>query len=255
MKKLAFLFLIAATVVACKKDDEDTARPVISSVKVNGTVSTEHEVNASETVTVEVYSTDNKELNQLKVEIHSADDGHSHTEGSTEEVLPPNIGVWSDSRIISLSGTSSTNTVEFAIPAAIAGHWHVEVLLIDKDGNEAIEYVTTLHVENSNLPTFAITATPAVTNYEIETVVGGTVVLTGTVADPDGLTDIHVELENEETGEVIFEQELIGVTGTSFDLGTINIGPIATAGHYHLHLHATDALNYMGEWAVDVHVE
>jgi len=86
-------------------------------------------------------------------------------------------------------------------------------------------------------------------------VVGGTVVLTGTVADPDGLTDIHVELENEETGEVIFEQELTGVTGTSFDLGTINIGPIATAGHYHLHLHATDALNYMGEWAVDVHVE
>jgi hypothetical protein len=255
MKKVIFLAAIVFALASCKKEKEDTTVPVIGSIKVNGVVAEEHDINAGDVITVEIVMSDNEELNQLKVNIHGADDGHSHDSESEEEVVAPNVGVWSNTQIFDLSGTSLTQTISYTVPATISGHWHIEVQLIDDQGNEATEAVTTLHVENANLPVFSVSSTPAAVDYVITTTAGGTIVLTGTVTDPDGLTDIHVELENESTEELVWEQELTGVSGTTFDLGTINVGPIDVAGAYHLHIHAIDGAGYTGEWAVEVEVE
>lgn len=255
MKKV-FLFLsVVAVLVACKKDEEDTTRPVINTVKVNGVVANEHDINAGTQITVEVTSNDNKELNQLKVEIHSADDGHTHDGGSATEVEAPNVGVWSDSRIISLSGTSQVSNVVFDVPNTVKGHWHVEVALIDKDGNEATEYITTLHVENGFLPVINVTAEPAMTGDEIAVALNGQITLNGTVEDPDGLAEIHVELKDETTGLAVWEYEVPGVSGTLVNLSSIIVGPLATAGHYHLHVHALDNAGFESEWEAHVHVE
>ncbi|MFZ4785898.1 MAG: DUF4625 domain-containing protein [Flavobacteriales bacterium] len=255
MKKVIFLTALVFALASCKKDKEDTTVPVIGSIKVNGAVAEEHELNAGDVISVEITVSDNEELNQLKVNIHGADDGHTH-DGSTEgEVDAPNVGVWSNTQIFDLSGTALTQTISYTVPATISGHWHLEVQLIDDQGNEATEAVTTFHIENTNLPILTISSAPEAVDYVIITTAGGTIVLTGTVTDPDGLTDIHVELENESTGDVIWEQELSGVSGNSYDIGTINVGPIAIAGAYHLHVHATDGAGYLGEWSVEVNVE
>jgi hypothetical protein len=255
MKKAILFFAAVVILASCKKDEEDTTRPVIGSVKVNGAVADEHDVEAGTTISIEVAMTDNKELNQLKVDIHSADDGHTHgDDGGGEEVEEENIGVWSDTRIISVSGESDTETLSFTIPNTIKGHWHIEVSLIDKDGNEAVEYVTTLHVENANLPVFEITTNPAIVNGEIELEIGGTFLLSGTITDPDGFEHIHIEVEDEATGTVIWEQEVTVVAGNTITLTDILVGPFAAAGDYHIHIHAEDTAGFEGEWGTHVHV-
>jgi len=254
MKKAIFILSAILILASCKKESEDSTKPIINSVKINGIVADEHEMNAGETFTIEVSTSDNESLNQLKVNIHSADDGHTHDEASGE-VDAPNIGVWSETQILNISGTSNTQSLTLDIPAVVAGHWHVEVMLIDEQGNEALEYVTTLHVVNTNLPIMNVVSVPAAVDYEISIAPGGTITITGTITDDDGLDSGHVELENETTGEIVWEQNLTGVSGTSFDLGSILVGPIIDAGHYHLHIHMIDADGYTGEWAVEVHVE
>lgn len=254
MKNLILFFAIVAALSSCKKEETDTTAPKINSVRVNGVSAEEHDLNAGSTIEVTIDVSDNENLNQLKVDIHSADDGHTHDDSTTGELEAPNVGVWSELRVENLSGKSTSKTFNFIIPATIAGHWHIEVKLIDKEGNEAIEYVTTLHVENSNLPVFNISSSPAALNYEIEIPVNGTISLSGTVSDPDGLVEIHWELENEASDDIFLEGEIPTVNGTSFDLGTINLGPIP-AGEYHLHVHAKDTQGYEGEWSVHVHAE
>jgi hypothetical protein len=254
MKKAIFILSAIFILASCKKESEDSTKPLINSVKINGIVADEHEMNAGETFTIEVSTSDNESLNQLKVNIHSADDGHSHDEASGE-VDAPNIGVWSETQIFNISGTSNTQSLTLDVPAVVAGHWHVEVMLIDEQGNEALEYVTTLHVVNTNLPVMNVVSVPAAVDYEISIAPGETITLSGTITDDDGLDSGHVELENETTGEIVWEQNLTGVSGTSFDLGSILVGPIIDAGHYHLHIHMIDADGYTGEWAVEVHVE
>ena len=254
MKKAIFILSAILILASCKKESEDSTKPIINSVRINGIVADEHEMNAGETFTIEVSTSDNESLNQLKVNIHSADDGHTHDDVSGE-VDAPNIGLWSETQILNLSGTTNTQTLTLEIPAVIAGHWHVEVMLIDEQGNEAVEYVTTLHVVNVNLPIMNVVSVPVAVDYEIIIAPGETITLSGTITDDDGLDSGHVELENETTGEIVWEQNLTGVSGTSFDLGSILVGPIIDAGHYHLHIHMIDADGYTGEWAVEVHVE
>lgn len=254
MKKAILFFAAVVILASCKKDEEDTTRPVIGSVKVNGVVGNEHDVEAGTTISVEVAMSDNKDLNQVKVDIHSADDGHTHGEGGSEEVEEENIGVWSDARIISVSGESKTETLSFTIPNTIKGHWHIEVSLIDKDGNEAVEYVTTLHVENTNLPVFAMITNPVIVNGEIELEIGGTFLISGTITDPDGFEHIHMEVEDESTGTIIWEQEVTIVAGSTITLTDILIGPFAATGDYHFQIHAHDTAGFEGEWGTHVHV-
>lgn len=253
MKRIIFI-LSVVLFVSCKKD-EDTTRPVINTVKVNGVEANEHDVNAGTQITVEVTTSDNEELNQLKVEIHSADDGHTHESGGGSATQETNVGVWSDSRIIDLSGTSKVSNVVFDIPNSVKGHWHIEVALIDDQGNEATEHVTTLHVSNGFLPVLSITSDPTLVNDEIAVALGGQLTLNGTVEDPDGLAAIHVELKDEATDTIVWEYDVPGVSGTSITLVPIVVGPLTQAGNYHLHLHATDNAGFESEWSAHVHVE
>lgn len=254
MKKAILILAVVISIVSCKKDSEDTTKPVIDSVKINGVVADEHEMNAGDTFVIEVTSSDDQSLNQLKVNIHGADDGHTH-DGSTGEVEAANIGVWSETQILSLSGTANTQSLTLEIPAVIAGHWHVEVMLIDEQGNEAVEYVTTLHVLNTFLPVFAITSDPAITDGVITVAAGESFDLMGTISDTDGLSYGHAEIVNESTDEVVWIQTLSSVDGTVYDLGTFLVNPTLTVGNYRLYLKATDSLGYQGEWSVDVVVQ
>ncbi|MFM2000057.1 MAG: hypothetical protein RL204_2004, partial [Bacteroidota bacterium] len=225
-----------------------------SSVKINGVVADEHELNAGNTFTIDVVSEDNESLNQLKVNIHSADDGHTH-DGGSGEVEAPNIGVWSETQIFDLSGTSNTKSLTLEVPATVAGHWHVEVMLIDEQGNEADEYVTTLHVLNTYLPVFAITSNPVAVDGVITIAEGETLDLMGTISDTDGLAYGHCEIRDETTGDVVWTQTMSSVMGTVYDIGTFLVDPVIAPGNYQIFLKATDDLGYQGEWVVDLVIE
>ena len=254
MKKAILILAAIVALASCKKETEDTTKPVISSVKINGLVAEEHELNAGNTFTIDVLSEDNESLNQLKVNIHGADDGHTH-DGGSGEVEAPNIGVWSETQIFDLSGTSNTKSLTLEVPATVAGHWHVEVMLIDEQGNEADEYVTTLHVLNSYLPVFSITSSPAAVDGVITIAEGETLDLMGTISDTDGLGYGHCEIRDETTGDVVWTQTMSSVMGTVYDLGTFLVDPVLSPGNYQIFLKATDDLGYQGEWVVDLVIE
>jgi len=250
MKKVILFMVLASAIVGCKKS-EDSEAPVIQYIKVNDAISAEHELEAGVGFSVQFIVSDNEELNQIKISVHPADDGHSH--GGAGEVVAPNIGVWSDSEIINLSGTSANQTVLFGVPADIAGYWHLEVLLIDRDGNESEEFITTLHVENADLPMITITTDPLVVDGEIAVVPGGNVTFSAAVTDADGLGMMHLHVEDE-AGVEVDEFEADGASATSFTFGPETIG-FPTEGHYHLHFTATDSNGLTNEYEVDVHVE
>jgi hypothetical protein len=255
MKKVLFVMVTVVALASCKKDSEDTTKPVINFVKIDGVVADEHEMNAGETFTIEVSSSDNESLNQLKVNIHGADDGHTHDGSSTGEVEAPNIGVWSETQIFNLSGTTNTQTLTLEIPAVVAGHWHIEAMLIDEQGNEAVEYVTTLHVLNTYLPVFAVASDPAVVDGVITISAGASFNLMGTISDTDGLSFGHCEIQEESTGDVVWTQTLSSVMGNVYDLGTFLVDPVLPAGNYQIFLKATDDLGYQGQWSADLVVQ
>jgi hypothetical protein len=119
MKKLLGSILVIAALSSCKKDS-DTSPPTISSVTINGVSNAEHSLSSGGSFTLRVIVNDNEELNQLKIDIHSADDGHLH-ELSGEE----NRGsAWEVFEIVNLSGKSMEVIRNFSIPADQQGEWH-----------------------------------------------------------------------------------------------------------------------------------
>jgi hypothetical protein len=253
MKKVLVFALIVSALASCKKS-EDTEAPVISFVRVNGVSADEHELEAGEVMTVTLRLQDNEELNQVKVGLHAADDGHTH-EGETgeEEEVGENIGVWSDSRILNLEGTSADRTVTFTVPSDIAGYWHLEVLLIDRQGNESEEYITTIHVENPNLPVITMTTNPAPVDGHVELAPGGILNLSFEVTDNDGVAQLHLEVEDD-NGAVVYEQDFTPAGAVTFNANDLIIN-FPDAGHYHLHVEATDGAGMTNMSEVEIHVE
>jgi hypothetical protein len=253
MKKVFFFLALGVLALSSCKEKEDSTAPVISSVLVDGVEAEEHEFDAGESFSVRVNATDNEALNQVKIEIHAADDGHTHGTGGEEEELEPNIGVWSDSKVVNLEGTSDNATVNFTIPNNVAGHWHVEVMLLDEDGNEAEEYITTIHAENASLPAINLTFNGSLTtDGELQLGVGSSLSFTGTVTDPDGIQEVHAKLKKEGATTYLWENEYNGNGAVSFDLnGTTSM--MTDADHYIFEVHATDGAGM--ENIFEIHVD
>ncbi len=138
--------MIVLTTFSCKPEEvQDVERPVINSVMVNSVQQETHELTAGNSFVVQVGLTDNEDLSQLKISVHSADDGHGHVDLPGYEGLE-NVGLWSYSRVFDLSGTASSPTSTIAIPDTITGVWHLEIMALDKAGNESEEKVYNLVV-------------------------------------------------------------------------------------------------------------
>ena len=138
--------MMVLTIFSCKPEEvQDVERPVINNVMVNSVQQETHELTAGNSFVVQVGLTDNEDLSQLKMNVHSADDGHGHVDLPGYEGLE-NVGLWSYSRVFNLSGTTSSPTSTIAIPDTITGVWHVEIMAIDKAGNESDEKVYNLVV-------------------------------------------------------------------------------------------------------------
>jgi len=136
MKKIIFgalvvaLFMTALLAASCKKDDVDNTKPTIV---INEPEEEEQFALGSE-LHLDVDFTDNVELHQYKVDIHSAE-GHIHK--STSEK-------WVFEKVYDLSGMKNKNVHALIdIPATIdTGDYHVIIYCTDKAGNESNAFKT-----------------------------------------------------------------------------------------------------------------
>jgi|GEM_PF-1425254 hypothetical protein len=255
---LAMLFA-AILFTGCNKD-EDTTAPSVNLIQVNGEDGSEFHVDAGTTMSVLVRVSDNEDLNQLKLNIHPAGDGHDHEGEGGEEEEVFSVGIWTEDIVTNLGGESEELVYELDVPSDIAGFWHLQVMCIDKDGNEAEPRVVTLHVENDEFPAINVESTNPEENAEgeIEIAPGGTISFTGEITDNSGLEEVHVELENEETQTVVFEEEIAAAGATTWDLNQLSVvipQSVESGTHLHLHIHAHDTDGNEMSAEFEVHVE
>ncbi len=144
--KTTFLVAFGAVgLYGCQQ--EDTTPPVISSVSVNYTLGLDFAVLPGDSLYIRFTVTDENSLSQFRASIHDAADGHGH-EGETDTVaVVPNTGLWVDTRVQSLSGTTVTKTLLYVVPDTIQGVWHWELQAIDQSGNSAEEFIVEFDVQ------------------------------------------------------------------------------------------------------------
>ena len=130
--RLLSLIVLAVLVSACKKEDKkddpappDTTRPVIQLQ----TPANNSRIAAGEVLRLSLVVTDDRELGELKIELHDAFDGHGHGK---------NAGIFAYEKIIRLSGQRQEIAENIEVPAdALAGPYHLLIRATDRAGNQA----------------------------------------------------------------------------------------------------------------------
>ncbi len=246
--------IVASTGIVGCQTDVDTTLPEITQVIVDGSESESHSIQAGDTIRVSIALHDDVALKQLKVNIHAADDGHSHGSGSGL-VDQPNVGAWMYSKIFNLQGHHANTELDLIVPAEIAGQWHLELMAIDESGNEAIERVVTLSVNNDELPVIQVTSSPSVSaNAMIELTASNPVLsLDATVVDGSGIDSVYVSVATEE-GEDVFSQSWDAANVLEFSTGSLQI-TFPGLGLYDLEIRALDSNGFENIWIREVQVQ
>lgn len=251
-KSLLLFGISALTLFACKKDDDpvrDTTAPLITLTSP----SNDSEIVSGNTLNIIGTVSDNVTVNEIKIEIHPSDDGHTHQKaGATpfEEI-----------RIISVNAPNFNLNEEFLIPAeASAGKYHILIFAVDNSGNEAPFVEKDIYIKSSIdsiAPSLTISSNPQPNMAnEIEiSEANNTLELSITVSDNDEVEDLIIELENEETGQVIWEKEIHVHSASDVVNQIITFLPSWAKGHYHLHVKAIDATNNITEAEAEIHYE
>ena len=134
------LFLMTWTITSCKKNEVDETRPIISEITeplMNDTLFSGSEFH------VDLKVSDNDELSQLKIDIHSAEDGHSHGKVDAS-------AFWETVIIVDLSGKEQLVHEDIVIPAdAASGIYHVILTAVDKSGNMSDVSELDIYIQNS----------------------------------------------------------------------------------------------------------
>ena len=145
LKSLVVLIGTALVFQSCQQ--EDTTPPVISSVSVNEILGEDFMVLPGDSLQIRFTITDESPLSQLNASIHDAADGHGHNGEVDTTAVVPNVGLWVDTRILALSGTTVTKTLYYVVPDTIHGVWHWELQAVDESGNAAEELVVEFDVQ------------------------------------------------------------------------------------------------------------
>lgn len=135
----AFTAIAALSFTSCSKDDDnkDTEKPVIT---ITEPVVDEGFAPGSE-IHLEGVLTDNVELASYKVEVHSAEDGHTHGKSANAEAA--NYFHYEQTFPIEAGQRIKEFHQHIPIPALASngepftdGHYHLGVFCLDKAGNQ-----------------------------------------------------------------------------------------------------------------------
>jgi hypothetical protein len=239
--KLLTLVFLAIAATSCKKDDPDNTKPLIVSIEEpheNDTLFSGTEMH------VEGLVTDNEELSQLKIDIHSADDGHDHGKVSSAsffEVI----------RIIDLAGRNQTFHEDIDIPQeAAAGKYHVIITAVDASGNQSDVTERDIIIRNSGdliSPTITVNSPTAGASFSI----GSPIVVSAELADNIGLGDVEIKVY--QGSNLVYDKDLELATPTySMNEEIPTTG--WTAGEYELEILVKDQVNNKTDVDIDINV-
>jgi len=251
---------VAILFASCGKTDTELPTVCTEAGSETSVLADEIEAIAGTTITITDVFCDNEELSEVRWDIHNAAD-HAHEEGESDEGFVLHSGTdWEVLETTSLTGTSNTNSIALDIPLTARGVWDVVVSLVDEAGNAGPDVVTQMHIENEHLPEFTLTdvdgVDPATWTGEQEWSAGAVVVLSGTVADSDGVSAASISVVRESDETVVWELDLAPDNATEVVFAAEAAIPAdAEAGEYHLEMTATDAAGNAMETGFHVEVE
>lgn len=237
-------------VAACRKDTKiDVVAPQVGSVSINGGDSIAYSVAAGSVLQVAIEVTDNDRLNEVRLIIHDAENGHVHEgTGHVGGEFRLNSGNWGKQDVFQADNTSAVFNFDIAVPDTIAGNWHLVVNALDQVGNVSKDYTILLHVYNEDLPQITGVTTPAAdATGTVYMSPGNTLYLFGFASDPDGIAELYTYISTI-TGQTS-DTTYISLSGTptaqsfpemSFDQ--------AQTGTYRVVIEATDTLGNRRLW-------
>ena len=224
MKKMILLFAAPLLLSSsCKKKDVDNENPVIVSVSGDAVVQVGGVLN------IATILKDNKQLKQLKVDIHDVFDGHGHRSFTPFSVV----------HIYDVSGADYTFSAGIDIPVnAATGPYHVTFRAIDDSGNQSSSKEHNFSIVNpSEQPVISISS-PDFDNT-VSITAGNVLSISGTVTDNVGIENIEVLLEKKSSSDTpLYDEDFIVSGATTWDFqsdGNVNISiPAgATKGGYY----------------------
>lgn len=238
---LVMLFVAVLAIASCKKEETDTEKPVINVTSPTDGAS----VNTGSELHFEATFTDNADLAQYKIEIHNDFDGHDHS-SKTAEAEP-----WEKVIIQDISGKSHSATEHIDVPTdAAAGPYHMIISCIDASGNEAElvqrEFII-VNISDTENPVLSITSP----SDDQQIAIGSDIVITGTVTDNMEVEAVEIVVERE-ADETEVADEDIHVHAAQGDINVSIPTTGFTAGHYHIHITATDHVNNKSEVEIEV---
>lgn len=180
---LSVTLFFSVSLTSCKKDEVDNTAPVIASVSEpleNDTLFSGNELHVDATIS------DDVELSQLKIDIHSAE-GHTHGKIAAS-------GYWEKIVIVNLTGKSQSIHQDIDIPAdAAAGKYHVILTAVDKAGNSSEITERDIVIRNSSdLVAPVITVSSPAAGSSITA--GSDLVITGNVVDNLALSALEIKV-------------------------------------------------------------
>ena len=146
----ALVSVFALCFTACDDDEKDMSRPVITDTGIVANPINCQVYHRGEVIPFRYVFTDNVELGNYNIEIHSNHDHHTHSTEAVEceehehheEVTPTNPWIYNQSFSIPAGSQSFSAQVDIPIPQDIdPGDYHFMIRVTDQAGNQEIKSV------------------------------------------------------------------------------------------------------------------
>ena len=239
-----FSACLSMTIALASCQGTDTEAPTVCTGlgAQNSVTTAEIEAMAGDHIDLEDVFCDNEGLSQVRYDIHNGE-GHAHEASGQEEHdhgLVLHSGTeWSVYELFDVTGTEATTDLHVEVPNTARGVWHFIADVVDEAGNVST-YLTDIHVENSYIPEFTITAVDGVdpNSWQGEPTwsAESSVLVSGSVTHEEGIASAELSLVDEVTELPVWGP----VALTQFDAFTATIQvPAYTSGDLHFEMKAT----------------
>ncbi len=219
----SLLVIHMLSITSCKKNEVDEIRPVISEITeplMNDTLLSGSELH------VDLKVSDNEELSQLKIDIHSAEDGHSHGKVDAS-------AFWETVVIVDLSGKEQLVHEYIDIPNdAASGVYHVILTAVDKSGNMSEVSERDIFIQNSG-DLIAPLATIQTPTEGASLVAGSDLNVQAALTDNLSLNRFELKVYK---GNTLVSDTDMNISGTEYTLNQTLSTAGWTAGNYTIEL-------------------